>query len=615
VALRNGDLVVSTKATGGNGLFRSTDGGQSFIDIADARTTDGIDNDGDTTKDEADEALFDRQVSDLAQDPGSPTRVYAAVPRVGVFISNDNGATWAPVNNAGLTNVANAKRIVLATSPQPDGANHPVYVALIGDTETLAGAAAVGTLQIVVPASTVLEGAQAAANDGDQIQIWGSGFDGVDNDGDGLTDALDPKERPATVTDLIDNDGDGLVDAADPSESGLFDVMRVASVGAVVGGTRTVTLAGPGADGFDNNGDGNIDEAAEAGLAVALNNAWGAGATVRFFQGSQHRLSGLFRSDNLGANWALLAQPGTTEATGGFHGIHTGAQGDTHFSLVVDPVNPDVLYIGGDTQPDTGAASSIGATEFAGRLFRFDGAGNWAAITDNGANNTSPHGDSRNAVFHGIHMINVNDGGIVELRNANDPTRTWRSLNDDLSLSEFYSLAYDPIGDIILGGLQDIGNALQTATDSPAWTSVSKGDGAIVGFSNGNPIYSSQNLGGFTIVRAGILAATLANATEIFLPAGTDVQNGDTVLIGGFAPVVSNVGPPSAADIAAGIPAGAVKVTFPTTLPPPLAAGTIARVQPAGVPANITGVLFTTPFAVNTVNQNALLIGTNAAFE
>jgi Ca2+-binding RTX toxin-like protein/outer membrane protein OmpA-like peptidoglycan-associated protein len=612
VALRNGDLVVSTKATGGNGLFRSTDGGQSFIDIADARTTDGINNDGDTDTDEADEALFDRAVSDLAQDPGSPTRVYAAVPRVGVFISNDNGATWAPVNNAGLTNVANAKRIVLATSPLADGANHPVYVALIGDTETLAGPSAVGTLQIVVPASTVLEGARVAANDGDVIQIWGSGFDGVDNDGDGLTDALDPKERPATVTDLIDNDGDGLVDADDPSESGLTDVMRVASVGAVVGGTRTVTLAGPGADGFDNNNDGNIDEAAEAGLAVALNNAWGAGATVRFFQGSQHRLSGLFRSDNLGANWALLAQPGTTEATGGFHAIHRGAQGDTHFSLVVDPVNPDVLYIGGDTQPATGAASSIGATEFAGRLFRFDGAGNWAAITDNGANNTSPHGDSRNAVFRGIHMINVNDGGIVELRNANDPARTWRSLNDDLSLSEFYSLAYDPIGDIILGGLQDIGNALQTATDSPAWTSVSKGDGAIVGFSNGNPIYSSQNLGGFTIGRAGILAPTAAGATVIFLPAGTNVRTGDTVEIGGFIPLVSNVTASTAADV--GVPLGSVKVTL-QALPNPFPAGTIAQIRPPGVPANITGIRFTTPFAVNTVNPTDLLIGTNAAFE
>ncbi|MFL5521778.1 MAG: OmpA family protein, partial [Gemmatimonadales bacterium] len=617
--LASGTVVVSTNAASGNGLFVSTDGGENFTDVAAARAADGVSNDGDADIDEADEVFFDRAVSDLAKDPGNPQRVYAAVPHVGVFVSNDEGLTWTALNNAALTNVANAKRIVLTTSPTPDGANHPLYVALIGDTQTLTANAAANALSIQVAANTVIDGGYGrAVTENDTVQIWGSGFDGVDNDGDGLVDAADPAERPATATDGIDNDGDGLVDAEDPAESGLFSrLLRVASVGPVVGGNRTITFVAPGADGLDNNNDGNVDEPAEAGLAGGSGLAWGAGASIRVFAGAQNRLFAIFRTDDVGLNFAALPEPGTTDGAGGFHGVNSGAQGDTHFAMVVDPANPDVLYVGGDAQPMTdGVGNQARAVDFGGRWLRFDGAANWQPITDIGANNTAPHADSRNTLFRGIHMVEVDDGGIYELRNAGTAGagRTWHSLNADLTLAEFYSLAYDPARDLILGGLQDNGDALQGATDSVAWNAVAGGDGSIVGFSNGNPIYSSQSLGGFTVARAGITAATAANATVIFLPAGTDVRIGDTVVIGGFAPVVANVQPAGA-----GEPANSLKVTFPTSLPNPLALGTIAEVQPplavAGVAAGIQNILFTTPFAVNRVTPTSLLIGTHGAYE
>ena len=78
-----------------------------------------------------------------------------------------------------------------------------------------------------------------------------------------------------------------------------------------------------------------------------------------------------------------------------------------------------MLYVGGDAQPMTsGAGNQAGALDFGGRWLRFDGAANWQPITDNGANNTAPHADSRNTVFRGIHLVEVDDGGIYELRNA-----------------------------------------------------------------------------------------------------------------------------------------------------------------------------------------------------
>ena len=93
----------------------------------------------------------------------------------------------------------------------------------------------------------------------------------------------------------------------------------------------------------------------------------------------------------------------------------TGAQGRTHFSLLVDPTNEDILYLGGDRQEQP---SSIGDDTFGGAIFRGDAsiAANptlvpspqWDHITHDQvgfdppggtANGTAPHADSREMVF------------------------------------------------------------------------------------------------------------------------------------------------------------------------------------------------------------------------
>ena len=68
--------------------------------------------------------------------------------------------------------------------------------------------------------------------------------------------------------------------------------------------------------------------------------------------------------------------PTTTETNGKTPGIHSGSQGEFHFSFVADPTDPNVVYVGGDTQPGTGTGeelpNSIGADSWFGRLFRGD---------------------------------------------------------------------------------------------------------------------------------------------------------------------------------------------------------------------------------------------------
>lgn len=88
--------------------------------------------------------------------------------------------------------------------------------------------------------------------------------DGVDNDGDGLTDFPDDpgclgygdasewSDNP-TCADGIDNNGDGTTDAADP----------LCATGDREGATPSDNVIGPCNDGLDNDGDGLVDHPAD----------------------------------------------------------------------------------------------------------------------------------------------------------------------------------------------------------------------------------------------------------------------------------------------------------------------------------------------------------------
>ncbi|MCA9010259.1 MAG: hypothetical protein KDB01_10960, partial [Planctomycetaceae bacterium] len=103
---------------------------------------------------------------------------------------------------------------------------------------------------------------------------------------------------------------------------------------------------------------------------------------------------GIFRSGNGGVTWTQMDTPQTNE-NGTDVGLNprgrkgpgpgsspeeiAGGQGSIHFSIVADPANANIVYVGGDRQPsafgDTGSfPNSIGADDYAGRLFRGDAA-------------------------------------------------------------------------------------------------------------------------------------------------------------------------------------------------------------------------------------------------
>jgi len=187
-------------------------------------------------------------------------------------------------------------------------------------------------------------------------------------------------------------------------------------------------------------------------------------------------LTGLFRSGNGGGTWTALDLPSTVEATVGTTqvriGLHPGRQAGIHLSLAADRVDHDVVYIGGDRQPDRREAlptapqrfaNASGARDYSGRLFRVDAArpaGSQAShIThSHTASGTAPHADSRGmAIDAQGDLLEGDDGGIYRRRKPLTNTADWASMNGDLQTTELHSIAWDAHSRVAIGGAQDTG--------------------------------------------------------------------------------------------------------------------------------------------------------------
>ena len=205
--------------------------------------------------------------------------------------------------------------------------------------------------------------------------------------------------------------------------------------------------------------------------------------------------------------WTALDIPQTTE-TSGAQGIHPGGQCGTHLSLVADPNDDDVVFIGGDRQPDglpgPQFPNALGAFNYSGRLFRVDagqGSGSQATpithcssaipagcSSQRTASNSSPHADSREMVFDANgDLIEVDDGGVYRHTDPNGTTGDWVSVIGNLAVTEQHDSALDTVADIALSGNQDTGTT-QQMTSGLEWDSLSTADGGDVVVAENDPI-------------------------------------------------------------------------------------------------------------------------------
>jgi hypothetical protein len=191
-------------------------------------------------------------------------------------------------------------------------------------------------------------------------------------------------------------------------------------------------------------------------------------------------ISFVFYSTNQGQTWQ-----GMGEFNGGslqpVPEINQDDQDGNNLALVASPTDP-VAFI-------TGSAGDVGSIMGHGAIYRGDYTMPtvWQPVTAFGATGnppggtapaagTAPHSDGRTLVFDpNGNLLLSDDGGIYRLVNpdalpSGDPsTRYWESVDGNIRPTEFYSVDYDSIDHIIVGGAQDNGFGEQIPNDNFAW--------------------------------------------------------------------------------------------------------------------------------------------------
>ncbi len=379
---------------------------------------------------------------------------------------------------------------------------------------------------------------------------------------DGIFRSID---TGATFTQISDGDGsatglpkgithDLASDASDPTR--LFaGVVRADQFGGVNGIYRSDDTGATWAKVSDAAIDAVISSASTNNIEITV----GPSDTVFVIIVNSGRAAGVFRSGNGGGTWTAMDLPGTTS-----FGIHPGGQGGTHLSIVADPADSNLVYVGGDRQD---FPNIIGATQYSGRLFRGDAAAaagsQWEHLTHSDslgpagggtASSSSPHADSREMVFDAAgELIETDDGGIYRRTSPQDNTGDWLTINGDIQTTELHDASYDANADIIIGGAQDTGTPAQLVSNMATWFSVSTADGGDVavddistpGFSVRyssfqslisfrRQVYDTANtLQSQTFPALTVLAGGSPLSTQFVTPVEVNAIDGTRLIIGG----------------------------------------------------------------------------------
>ncbi|MDB5358544.1 MAG: hypothetical protein JWN24_4997, partial [Phycisphaerales bacterium] len=308
--------------------------------------------------------------------------------------------------------------------------------------------------------------------------------------------------------------------------------------------------------------NGNAGIAGSLNVKLSIYNGGGTNAVYAGFiyQASPGNLDpGLvFRSTNAGGNWSQI---------GGSITVNGGNQAG-NFTIIADRNNANAVYVAGDRQP---------AGPFDANIVRGDASNNsWNSVVDGGANNTSPHADSRDFSWDANgDLFYACDGGVYRLTNVGTSNQKWQSAVGSMDVHEIYSVGYIPGSGFVFGN-QDTGAAIPQIPNPQQSTftyqDVAGGDGNTVAVdSTSQPgttyVYTSGN--SFQNFQVRAFSATYS------------LQSTNTVAL-----TVSGSNPTKHVQDRSG-----TTYTFDTTLP------------------------FVPPYLLNSVNANQMLIGSNYLYE
>jgi Ca2+-binding RTX toxin-like protein len=350
---------------------------------------------------------------------------------IGILRTTDAGASWTIV---AATEFAGTQ--LLSVIPTAIGTS-------VADQVVLAGTIGSGLWRSTDGATTFTKISGTLATS-----------DGLDNDADGTIDEAGERNLP--------NNGNVHI-APDPGNTNRFY--------AAIAGTGIFRSDNGGANWVQIN-NGLTGVAGSTRIELSVSAAAGNPVYAGFINGAQ-QLGNVFRSTDQGGNWAAIGTAPNVNASS------AGAQGNLHFSIVADPNDPTLVYVGGDT---------FASGPFFGNLSRGDSDdGSWTQISVALRTLfTAPHADSRDMVFDANgDILEADDGGVFRLNDPSGLVNTWGNVNGNLRITELYSAAYDHLNDHISGGTQDTGVVDGSVGGGPsAWDEVDQGDGgwASVGY-------------------------------------------------------------------------------------------------------------------------------------
>ncbi|HVC16972.1 MAG TPA: autotransporter domain-containing protein, partial [Rhodanobacter sp.] len=472
----NANLMLASSPSGG--IFRSTDGGQSWTAVTDKQGS--------------------LAVSDVSFDPTDPTGM-TVVASIG---STTNGATGTHFDRGGLTN----QGLLYST----DG----------GRTWSAIGQNAlpdVSMLNVVARGQTIM--AAGFEEEGEKPNGPGSGLYRSTDGG-------------KTFTQVAQIAGSGLPPGptsalvGDPTNPNRFYV-------GVTGTSDTAVYAS------DDGGQtwskifsaANANGAINANTPTMLRVAAGPNGSVvvGVVDMAQGQLNNAFLSQNDGQSWVDLSPslaagtvsnaPATSTSRGAAAyqlkrygevipglAINQGGQAATNSLVAIDPNHPNVVYIAGDGRYDSATGSTIEGVSAIRVAVNADGSITYAPLTDNfTSDHSTVHPDARAFAFDAQgNLLMGTDGGLYYRTNPTSDNGVWRGLNNGRQALEIYSLGLDPNTGQIAVAAQDNGSARQMPTNRSIYQQIGGGDGTLAlingqstpGFSY--TYVASQYLGGLT---------------------------------------------------------------------------------------------------------------------
>ena len=433
----------------------------------------------------------------IAPHPTNPSIIYVGAVNGGVWRTTNGGANWTPLTDQ----LASLSIGDIAFSPL-DAAAQTLFFGvgnfssggslggtLTGLFRTVDGGTSWRPLGLANERIREVIPTSIGTSLADQVVLVASRTNGLFRSTNG-GDVFAQVSGTSGSTDGLDNDADGTADeagelnlpnqplshlAADPGNANRYY--------AAVAGTGVFRSDNGGANWVQvNNGLTGIGGTTRVELSVsaAAGNPVYAGLIVPGVPNG-NVLSNVFRSGDQGANWTAI---------GAAPAIHPGRQAGAHFAILAHRSDPNQVYVAGDR---------AGASPFVANIFVGDASSNsWNTIVQGGAfAGTAPHADARDMLYDSAgNILHSNDGGMTALADP-DGIRLWVSLNGDLRPVELYSAALDTVSNTIFGGTQDTGATEQSAANSITWNEIASqnGDGGTVDVVNVGAISQHFTMG------------------------------------------------------------------------------------------------------------------------